>query len=84
MEEVPGKVFLREGGRVDSDSLPDRDEVGRDEQTNLPGDAVCRLVLGEDGVCEGAGAAFAFGSGDVDDVEPVKVSALRWWLALAT
>lgn len=52
--------------------------MGRDEESGLLRPVLGRraTVLGENGVYKSAGAAFAFGARDVNDVEAVEICRL--------
>lgn len=76
VEEVLCEFVDREWQGVDPDAFADRDEMGGGEETDFGGERVRALVGGEDGVYEGAGCAFAFCAGDVDDVEAVEIMRL--------
>lgn len=79
LEEVLCKELLRDGRRVDADTLPHGDEVRRGEEARLAQGGMRVLILGEDGVDKGAGAAFAFGPCYVNYLEAIQVC---WLLAM--
>lgn len=76
LEEVAGEQGLGDGSRVDADTLAHGDEVRRDEEARPARAAAAALVLRQDGIDKGARAAFAFGAGDVHDVEPIQIGRL--------
>lgn len=67
---------LGDGRAVDADTFAHGHEVGGGEEADFGGCGVGEAVGVEYGGDEGAGAAFSFGSGDMEDVEGIEVAGL--------
>lgn len=74
--QVPGEFIGLQGLRVDADPFLRDEEMGRGVQAGFARVPGASAVGAQDGFDEGAGAAFALGAGDVDDVEGGEVVLL--------